>query len=48
MYVCMYEDTYIHMYIYEVHFKSNAHAAKNQSNLFIHITSFNVATSSDK
>ncbi len=32
--------------IYEVHFKSNAHTAKNQSNLFIqvnfHITSFNV------
>ncbi len=31
---------------YEVHFKSNAHTAKNQSNLFIqvnfHITSFNV------
>ncbi len=31
---------------YEVHFKSNAHTTKNQSNLFIqvnfHITSFNV------
>ncbi len=31
---------------YEVHFKSNVHTAKNQSNLFIrvnfHITSFSV------
>ncbi len=34
------------MLLYEVHFKSNTHTAKNQSNLFIqvnfHITSFNV------
>ncbi len=35
--------------VHEVHFKSNAHAAKNQSNLFIqvnfHITSFDVVPS---